>query len=37
MGEATALWASGLGVRHKRRWVFRDVAVNLPAGHIVRL
>ncbi|MGX7681928.1 ATP-binding cassette domain-containing protein [Jatrophihabitans sp. DSM 45814] len=37
MVEAAALWASGLGVRYKRRWVFRNVAVSLPAGEIVRL
>jgi ABC-type Mn2+/Zn2+ transport system ATPase subunit len=37
MGEASALWASGLGVRFGRRWVFRDLAVGLKAGEIVRL
>jgi ABC-type transport system involved in cytochrome c biogenesis ATPase subunit len=32
-----ALWASGLGVRRKRRWVFRDLAIGLQAGEVVRL
>jgi ABC-type multidrug transport system ATPase subunit len=36
-GHARALWASGLGVRHGRRWIFRDVEVGLGAGRIVRL
>jgi ABC-type multidrug transport system ATPase subunit len=37
MGESMALWASGLGVRHKRRWIFRDLALALHAGEIVRI
>jgi ABC-type multidrug transport system ATPase subunit len=36
-GHARALWASGLGVRHGRRWVFRDVEVGLRAGQVVCL
>jgi ABC-2 type transport system ATP-binding protein len=35
--EPRALWASGLGVRRGRRWVFRDVEVGVAAGQVVRL
>jgi ABC-type transport system involved in cytochrome c biogenesis ATPase subunit len=37
MVDATALWASGLGVRYGRRWVFRDLGVSVQAGELVRL
>ncbi|UQX88488.1 ATP-binding cassette domain-containing protein [Jatrophihabitans telluris] len=37
MVDTRALWASGLGVRYGRRWVFRDLGVNLPQGEVLRL
>lgn len=37
MADTRALWASGLGVRHGRRWVFRDLTLSLPPGEVLRL